>query len=161
MSAPTSSPSTPLAGASFTGPAAAHEAIRETIGHYIEGLRAGDVERLRLGFHEQAIMCGYLGETPYVTPIEGLYEFVRSTPAPAQTGEAYRVDVTEIRVSGDTATVEVAEKLYLGHDFRTSFHLMKLDGRWWMVSKLFNALPPQATDPAGCPEPGRSSHAGG
>jgi hypothetical protein len=31
--------------------------IREVINYYIEGMRTGNVEVLRQGFHQQAILC--------------------------------------------------------------------------------------------------------
>ena len=38
------------------------QGIREAITYYAEGMRTGDVETLKRGFHEQAILCGYLGD---------------------------------------------------------------------------------------------------
>ena len=38
------------------------QGIREAIAFYAEGMRTGDVETLKRGFHEQAILCGYLGD---------------------------------------------------------------------------------------------------
>ena len=34
------------------------QGIREAIAFYAEGMRTGDVETLKRGFHEQAILCG-------------------------------------------------------------------------------------------------------
>ena len=50
--------------------------IREAINYYIEGMRTGNVEVLRHGFHQQAILCGYLGDEMIAAPIEGLYDWV-------------------------------------------------------------------------------------
>lgn len=140
----TAATSTPIAGphtTPFTGAATDIEAIRGVLAHYTEGLRTGSVDRLREGFHPQAIMCGYLGATPMVTPIQGLYDFVAAHPAPAQSGEPTEMTITAIQVSGSTATAEVMEQAYMGHDFRTSFQLMQLDGRWWITAKLFDGTP--------------------
>ncbi len=63
--------------------------IREAINYYIEGMRTGNVEVLRQGFHQQAILCGYLGDEMIAAPIEGLYDWVNSNPAPVTTGEAF------------------------------------------------------------------------
>ena len=59
MTAPTST--APLRTAfttPFVGAAAEHDAIRETIGHHVDGLGEGSVETLRRGFHPQALVCG-------------------------------------------------------------------------------------------------------
>ena len=63
--------------------------IREAINYYIEGMRTGNVEVLRQGFHQQAILRGYLGDEMIAAPIEGLYDWVNSNPAPVKTGESF------------------------------------------------------------------------
>ena len=71
----------------FTGPETDLAAIRDVLTHYAEGLRTGDVDRLKEAFHRQSLMCGYLGATPMVTPIQGLYDFVAAHDAPTKSGE--------------------------------------------------------------------------
>lgn len=141
MPAPTSAPTASSYSSPFDGPADEVAAVRRTVEHYTEGLRSGSVARLREGFHEQALMCGYLGATPMVTPIAGLYDFVESHEAPAESGEPTEITLAAVQVSGNTATAEVLERAYMGHDFRTSFQLLKLDGRWWIMAKLFDGTP--------------------
>lgn len=70
-------------------------AIRETINHYAEGMRTHNVEILKQGFHSQAILCGYLGDEILAVPIEGLYEWVQSNPAPAETGEIFDCSICQ------------------------------------------------------------------
>ena len=115
------------------------DVIRQAINFYIEGLREGSVETLKKAFHAQATMCGYLGETMMIVPIQGLYDFVGSHDAPAKTGEPFDVSVAAIEVAGSSvASVKITEKSYQGFDFTTFFHLLKIDGRWWIVGKVFN-----------------------
>ncbi|CAN5462254.1 nuclear transport factor 2 family protein [soil metagenome] len=116
------------------------QAIRQAVGYYIEGLRTGSVETLKQGFHPQAVMSGYLDETPLVTPIQGLYDFAASVPSPAQSGEPFHAEIRSIQVTGNAATIELREGPYQGHDFAGSFHLLKIEGRWWITSKLFQAV---------------------
>jgi hypothetical protein len=114
------------------------DGIRQTIGHYINGLRDGSVETLKEAFHPQATMCGHLGETLMVTPIEGLYDFVAGHDAPAKTGEPFSATVESVQVAGTVASATIKEKSYQGFDFTTLFQLLKIDGRWWIVGKVFN-----------------------
>ena len=114
------------------------DGIHQTINFYIEGLREGSVETLKEAFHEQATMCGYLGETLLVVPIQGLYDFVSSHEAPAKTGESFEALVAAIEIAGSVASARITEKSYQGFDFTTFFHLLKIDGRWWIVGKVFN-----------------------
>lgn len=44
-------------------------AIREALHYYAEGMRMGNVETLKEGFHQQAILCGYLGDEKTAAPI--------------------------------------------------------------------------------------------
>ena len=86
-------------------------------------------------------MYGYKGKDLYVTPIQGLYDYIGSTPSPAQTDEPTRFIITSTQVVGNAATVEMAMDVYHRHDFMDYFQLLKVEGRWWIVSKLFHADP--------------------
>lgn len=114
------------------------DGIRQAINFYIEGLREGSIETLKEAFHSEATMCGHLGETLLVVPIQGLYDFVSSHDAPAKTGEAFEASVAAIEVAGSVASAKITEKSYQGFDFTTFFQLLKIDGRWWIVGKVFN-----------------------
>ncbi len=114
------------------------DGIHQAINFYIDGLREGSVETLKQAFHTQATMCGYLGETLMVVPIQGLYDFVALHDAPAKTGEPFEASVAAIEVAGSGASARIIEKSYQGFDFTTFFQLLKIDGRWWIVGKVFN-----------------------
>src|SRR4030095_14351793 len=99
-------------------------AIRNTINYYAEGMRTGSVETLKQGFHQQAILCGYLGDEIIAAPIEGLYDWVSSNPAPAANGETFSCSILGIEITGRVATATVRES---GHDADVIdyFHLLK------------------------------------
>lgn len=115
--------------------------IRQVIDLYMDGVRNGNVESLRQAFHPQASMFGWKGSDLFVTPIQGLYDYVASTPAPAQSGEPTDFLITSIEVAGNAATVAMAMDAYHAHDFMDYFQLLKVEDRWWIVSKLFHADP--------------------
>ena len=117
------------------------ESIRKVIDLYIDGVRTGKVESLRQAFHPQASMFGWKGSDLFITPIQGLYDYVASTPAPATSGEPTNFIITSMQVAGNAATVELAMDAYHAHDFLDSFQLLKVDGQWSIVSKLFHADP--------------------
>jgi hypothetical protein len=114
------------------------DSIRQVLTYYAEGLRTGDVDLLKQAFHPQSIMTGYFGGDLILTPIEGFYDLVRNSPAPSVSGEPYAYEIGEVDVIGDTATAEVSETSLLGHDFADRFHLVRIDGRWQIVSKIFS-----------------------
>ena len=117
------------------------ERIRAVIDLYIDGVCNGNVESLRQAFHPQAAMFGWKGADLFITPIQGLFDYVASTSAPVSSGEPTKFIVTSIQVAGNAATVELAMDAYHAHDFLDSFQLLKAEGRWWIVSKLFQADP--------------------
>jgi hypothetical protein len=118
--------------------------IRKVVDLYIDGVKNGNLESLRKAFHPQASMFGYKGQDLFITPIAGLYDYIAGTTPPAKDGTAgkeYACTITSISVSGHAATVEMAMEPYHEHDFVDYFQLLKVDGRWWIVSKLFHADP--------------------
>lgn len=118
------------------------EAIAQVVGYYADGLRHGSVETLQKAFHPQAIMSGYFNDDLMLMPMEGFHDLVRSVPAPADSGEPFRHEIKAVQVTGQTATVEIAEYSFLGHDFKTCFHMIRMDGRWQIISKMFSTVGP-------------------
>ena len=95
--------------------------VRQTIDLYIEGVRHGKVESLQQASHPQALMYGWLGNNLFITPIQGLYDYVAAQPAPATSGEPIQFIITAIHVTGNSATVELAMDAYQAHDFTIPF----------------------------------------
>lgn len=108
--------------------------IRDAINHYGEGMRTANVEILKKAFHEVAILCGYLGDEMIAAPIEGLYDWVNSSPAP----EGYELSILAIEITGRVASAKVRETDAHG-DFIDYFHLLRDGERWWIVSKAWDA----------------------
>ena len=116
----------------------AESGIREAINYYAEGMGTANVEILKEAFHQQAILCGYLGDEMIAAPIEGLYDWVNSNPAPAATGEVFGCSILSIEATGRVAAATVRETSHEG-DAIDYFHLLKDGDRWWIVSKLWDA----------------------
>ena len=114
------------------------QGIRGAIGRYVEGMRTHDVETLKQGFHDQAILCGYLGDHLIAGPIGELYDWASANPSPAITGDAFTCDILGIEVTGRVATATVRESDAHGTviDY---FHLLKIGNTWSIVSKLWDA----------------------
>ncbi len=110
--------------------------IREVIGYYIEGMRSANVAILEKAFHEQAILCGYLGDELITAPIAGLYDWVASQPAP----EGFACEVLAVVITGRVATATIRETSH-GETVLDHFHLLKVAHRWSIVSKLWDSEP--------------------
>lgn len=118
--------------------------IRQVVDLYIDGVRNGNLDSLRQAFHPQSSMFGYKDADLFITPIEGLYDYVANTTPPAQANGARGecgCTIASISVNGQAASVEIAMDGYQEHDFGDYFQMLKINGRWWIVSKLFHADP--------------------
>ncbi len=112
--------------------------IREAINYYVEGTRSGDVETLKKGFHEQAILCGYQGDELIAAPIVGYYDWVSSNPSPSETGDHFDCEILSVEITNRAATATVRETSH-GEAVIDYFHLLKVENRWLIVSKLWDA----------------------
>jgi Putative lumazine-binding len=113
--------------------------IQQVIDLYIDGVYNGKVASLQQAFHPKSSMFGWKAQDLYITPIQGLFDYCASTPIPSQTGEPTTFTITSMRITGNAATVEMAMDAYHGCNFVDYFQLVKVEDRWWIVSKTFHA----------------------
>ena len=100
---------------------------------YIEGDRTGSVDTLRPIFHELATICGYVGPDLFAGPIEMFYDWhAENGPAADLVAGDIRIDV-----EGSAASVRVELDNWNGHRFSDFFTLVKVDGTWQILSKVF------------------------
>ena len=116
-------------------------AIRDVAEKYAEGCQTGNIALLRSIFHPQAMMYGVSGDNVVMTPIEGLYAYIEANDPPQKTGEPHQSIVSAIRVEGNAATVETVQESAFGSDYTNFFQLLKIEGKWMIVSKSYNAVP--------------------
>lgn len=113
------------------------DAVERVIEPYIGGGRSGKSTDMRPAFHENAIIHGYLGPDLIAGSIQVLYDWIdENAPASELTGEVDAVDVCET-----IATVRAECSNWGGHRFTDMFTLLKTDGEWKIVSKVFYLHP--------------------
>lgn len=117
------------------------QAITATINLYIDGLHTGNIETLKKAFHPRAMMYGISTKAATIVEIEGLYGFVSANEPPSKTGEPHQCFITSIQHAGNAASVEMVEESAYGSDYTNYFQLLKIDGKWVIVSKAYNASP--------------------
>jgi hypothetical protein len=110
------------------------ESIARTLEHYIEGGRAGSSQRMKPAFHDSATIHGYLGADLIAGPIQGLYDWVDANPGASEL-QSY---IASIDLGGTVATVRLELDNWGGHKFTDMFTLLKTDGEWKIVSKVFH-----------------------
>ncbi len=111
-----------------------HDAITRTVQHYIDGARSGKSEDMKPAFHADAWIFGYGATGLLASPIQELFNRVDAgQPAPDMTAEIARIDV------GDTvATVRLELDKWTGRRFTDFFTLLKVDGEWKIMNKVFH-----------------------
>ena len=117
------------------------QAITATINLYVDGLHSGNIETLKKAFHPKAMMYGISAKAVTIVEIDGLYGFVSANDPPSKTGEPHQCFITSIQYEGLAASVEMVEEAAYGSNYTNYFQLLKIDGRWMIVSKSYNSTP--------------------
>jgi len=112
-------------------------AITNIINHYIEGARIGKGETMKPAFHDGATIYGYVGADMFGGPIQGLFDWNDSNGA----AKDIQSKITSVDVVGTCANVRVDTDNWTGHRFTDFFNLVKFDGHWKIVSKVFYLHP--------------------
>jgi hypothetical protein len=112
----------------------AHAAITSLMQRYIDGGVSGRVEDERPLFAENATIVGHLGPDFISGPIQIFYDWL------AENGGSSNLthDVTNIDIAGTIATARVECFDWHGHRFTDMFTLLKTDGEWQIISKVFH-----------------------
>ncbi len=111
-----------------------HDAIAKTIQHYIDGAKSGKGDDMKPAFHEDATIFGYVGTDLFAGPIEKLFAW-NDENGPA-TGLQARI--AGIDVADTVATVRLELDDWTGSRFTDLFTLLKLDGQWKIMNKVFH-----------------------
>jgi hypothetical protein len=111
--------------------------ITKAMQAYIEGGRTGNGSAMRPTFTDDATICGYVGPDLFAGPIQGLYDW-NDENGPATDMQSR---FTSIDVVGTAASVRLDTDNWTGHRFTDFFTLVKIDGQWKVLSKVFYLHP--------------------
>ena len=111
-----------------------YDAIGRTVQHYIEGGKTGKSDEMKLAFHPDATIFGYAGPELFAGPIQMLFDWVdQNGPATELEGRITSIDLIE-----SVATVRLELENWSGRRFTDLFTLLKVDGEWKIISKVFH-----------------------
>jgi len=113
------------------------EAIERTIKTYIKGGISGRSDEMKPAFHDGATIYGYIGPDLFGGPIQGLYDWNDSNGPAAD----LKPEIASIDIEGSIATVRLELDNWTGHKFTDMFTLLKTDGEWKIISKVFYLHP--------------------
>ncbi len=105
---------------------------------YFDGLYHSDTGRLRQVFHPQAQYVTVTDGTLLYRDMDTYFPVVDARPSPASKGEVRRDQIVSIDFAGPVtarAVLHCAIGTRLFTDFLT---LIKFDGRWQIISKVFH-----------------------
>lgn len=114
------------------------QAVAEVMALYFDGLYHSDTRRLARVFHPKAqYVCVTDGSLLY-REMAAYFPVVDARPSPASRGELRRDEIVAIDFAG-TVTARAVVRCAIGARYFTDFlTLIKLDGRWQVISKVFH-----------------------
>ena len=113
------------------------EAIAGALEHYLDGAKTGNGDRMKPAFHEDATIFGYIGPDLFAGPIKKLFDW-NDENGPASEIQSR---IASIDVIGTVATVRLELDNWTGHRFTDLFTLLKVDGEWKIMNKVFHLHP--------------------
>ena len=112
------------------------QAIEAVVHLYVEGMAFANDAALRKAFHPQASIAGpYEGTVKWLSRDEFIAAVAAQGAAPP--GSQPFMDIMAIDATGDAASVKVADD-FGGKRFLAYLSLLKIDGRWTIVNKVYH-----------------------
>ncbi len=115
-----------------------YEVIDKVFQHYIDGAKSGRGDDMKPAFHKDATVFGYVGADLFAGPIRKLFDWNEEN-GPATELQAR---IASIDVTNTVATVRLELDNWTGHRFTDLFTLLKVDGEWKIMNKVFHLHAP-------------------
>ena len=109
-------------------------AIQQVVKQYVDGAKSGSGEQMKPAFHENATVFGYIGADLFAGPIQQLFDW-NDDNGPATELQAR---IASIDLIDTVATVRLELENWTGHRFTDLFTLLKIDGQWKIMNKVFH-----------------------
>jgi len=102
---------------------------------YVDGLKTGNIDQLKQTFHPEGLMAGYMPDGQLTTKLKFLFDFTE------ENGDAANLKAhLSILHKTETAAVVLVEleDLQGGVGSTDYLSLLLIDGKWKVLSKVFN-----------------------
>ena len=109
------------------------DAIARTLQTYVDGGKSGKGDDMKPAFHDGATIYGYIGPDLFGGPIQSLFDW-NDGNGPAT---ELKSEIANIDIQGTIATARIELDNWTGHKFTDMFTLLKTDGEWKIISKVF------------------------
>ena len=104
---------------------------------YIDGAKSGRSSDMKPVFHEGATTFGYVGESVWGGPIQRFFDY-NDKNGPVRD---IQVRIASIDIANSVATARLEIDNWTGHKFTDLFTLLKVDGEWKIINKVFHLFP--------------------
>ncbi len=111
--------------------------IAKVLQHYIDGAKSGRGDDMKPAFHKDATIFGYAGADLFAGPIQQLFDW-NDQNGPATGLQAW---IASIDLIDTVATVRLELDNWTGHRYTDLFTLLKVDGEWKIMNKVFHLHP--------------------
>ncbi len=111
------------------------ESVMALVGEYFHGLHQGDSKRLRAIFHADA----FLKAPGLRRSLNEWLDAVANRAVPAQQGQPFNFKLLSVEIIKDQAMVKLECPLF-DHAYVDYLGLLKEDGRWLIVNKMYTDL---------------------
>ena len=109
------------------------EMIEKTVQYYIDGAKSGKGDDMKPAFHTDATIFGYVGDYWFAGPIQGLFDWIDENAAATE----LEARIASIDIAGTIATLRLELDNWTGYKFTDMFTLLKVDGDWKIMNKVF------------------------
>ncbi|MFZ6720494.1 nuclear transport factor 2 family protein [Undibacterium sp. Ji49W] len=116
-----------------------YNAIVEVLNKYNAGGARADSNIMKPAFNEQATIFGVDADNKLTGgPIQGLFDTIDSVfrPSPESSAAIVRIDIV-----GTAASARIDTDNISGFNFTDFFNLLKVQGKWTVVSKIYHTHP--------------------
>jgi|SRR5712664_1551818 len=114
-----------------------HDQIAAVFKKYIDGAKSGRSSDMKPAFHGDATIFGYVGEGVWGGPIQKFFDY-NDKNGPARD---IQVRIASIDVVNSVATARLEIDNWTGHKYTDLFTLLKVDGEWKIMNKVFHLYP--------------------
>ena len=104
---------------------------------YIDGAKSGRSSDMKPAFHKGATIFGYVGESVWGGPIQRFFDY-NDKNGPARD---IQVRIASIDIANSVATARLEIDNWTGHKYTDLFTLLKVDGEWKIINKVFHLFP--------------------
>ncbi len=110
------------------------KAITQVMQCYLHGGKSGASVDLKSIFHAHATIHGYIGPDLFGGPIQLFFDWHDANGAAVDLA----MNIISIDVEGTIATARIELDNWTGHRFTDMFTLLKYNGEWKIISKVFH-----------------------